>query len=65
MKMANYVKEVRRHLIGEYGFRENPDNPGMPLDVPGDGNYPMEIEGRLEDVSITNGKVYLLVDLLE
>jgi len=64
MQMSAYVAEVRSHLISEYGFKENPDKPGMLLDVPGDGNYPMEIEGRLEDVSITNGKVYGLTELL-
>lgn len=54
MWMSDYIQEIQRQLISEYGFAENPDKPGVPLDVP-DGEYPMTIEGKLDRVRIVNG----------
>ncbi len=54
MWMTLYAAEVQRQLITKYGFRENPDKLGLPVDVP-DGEYPMEIEGELVDVRVEGG----------
>lgn len=53
---TDYIREIQRKLIGDYGFTENPDKPGIPLDVP-DGKYPMVINGKLDYVEIVDGKI--------
>jgi len=56
MWMTGYIQEIQRQLIEQYGIREDPVRPGVPLDVP-DGEYPMTIEGKLDHVRINNGKI--------
>lgn len=56
MWMTNYIGEIQRQLIVKYRFKENPEKPGIPLDVP-DGKYPMTIEGKLDRVRIKNGRI--------
>lgn len=56
MWMTAYIDEIKRQFITVYGFKENPEVPGSPLDVP-DGEYPMTIEGRVDHVKIVNGKI--------
>lgn len=51
-----YIQEIQRQLIAVYGFKENPEKPGLPLDVP-DGEYPMTIEGKVDNVRIVNGTI--------
>jgi hypothetical protein len=55
--MLEYIDEIKRQFIAEYGFAENPEKPGVPLDVP-DGEYPMTINGKLDNVRIVNGMIY-------
>jgi hypothetical protein len=57
MWMTNYICEIQRQLIEIYGFRQNPDKPGVPMDVP-DGDYPMTIEGRLDQVKIVDSGIH-------
>lgn len=52
----SYIDEIQRQLIETYGLTENPDKPGVPLDVP-DGYYPMIIERKLDHVRIVDGKI--------
>jgi hypothetical protein len=59
MSMLEYVQEIQRQLITVYGFAENPQMPGLPMDVP-DGAYPMTIEGKRDNVTIENGKINCL-----
>ncbi len=56
MWMTSYIAEIQRQMISKYGFKEDPTRPGVPMDVP-DGEYPMEIEGKLDKVRITDGKI--------
>jgi hypothetical protein len=55
--MVGYIDEIKKQFISVYGFKENPEKPGLPMDVP-DGEYPMEIEGKIDKVRIENGKIY-------
>lgn len=56
MWMTDYIRSIQRKLIDEYGFTEDPERPGIPLDVP-DGNYPMTIEGKLDQVKVVDGGI--------
>lgn len=56
MWMTDYIREIQRQFIEVYGFTENPDKPGLPMDVP-DGDYPMTIEGKLDHVKVVNGTI--------
>jgi|WetSurMetagenome_2_1015567.scaffolds.fasta_scaffold331585_2 hypothetical protein len=61
MWMTNYIDAIKRKLIDEYGFPENPDKPGCVLgDVP-DSSYVMTIEGKVVDVKIKDGLISLFV----
>ncbi len=54
--MLDYIDEIQRQLIETYGFSENPDKPGLPLDVP-DGYYPMIINRKLDHVRVVDGEI--------
>jgi hypothetical protein len=57
MWMTSYIDAIKRQLIDQYGFPENPDQPGCVLgDVP-DGEYPMTINDKLDNVRIKGGKI--------
>lgn len=56
MDMLDYITEIQRKLIEQYDFPENPDKPGLPMGVT-DGDYPMEIDGKLDHVKVINGKI--------
>lgn len=56
MGMLHYISEIQRQFITVYGFPENPDKPGLPVGVT-DGDYPMEIDGKLDHVKIVNGGI--------
>jgi len=51
MDMLNYIAKIQRKLIDEYGFKENPEKPGLPIGVPA-GEYPMEIEEKIDNVIV-------------
>lgn len=55
MWMTDYVTEIQRQLVENYGFTKGSN--GCPQDVP-DGAYPMMIEKDLDLVIITNGKIW-------
>ncbi|HSX23225.1 MAG TPA: hypothetical protein VLE97_10680 [Gaiellaceae bacterium] len=57
MWMTSYIREIQRQLVCQYGFAERPDAPGIPADVP-DGEYPMTIDGKLDHVRISGGKIH-------
>lgn len=58
MWMTNYIDAIKRKLIDQYGFSENPDMPGCVLgDVP-DGTYPMTIDNQMIQVDIIDGLVH-------
>ena len=54
MWMTDYIHEIQRLLITKYGFKAG-DN-GCPQDVP-DGEYPMTIKGKRDNVRIVDGKI--------
>jgi len=56
MWMTEYIQAVQKGLIEQHGIAENPDKPGLPLDVP-DGEYPTLIDGKIDKVKITNGTI--------
>ena len=49
MWMTQYIDKIQNKLVSQYGFV--PDVRGLTQQVP-DGEYPMEIDGRLDRVSI-------------
>ncbi len=55
--MFAYISAIRRQLIVQYGFQESQSNPGVPINVP-DGEYPMTINGKLDNVRIIDGKIH-------
>lgn len=55
--MINYILEIQKQFIHKFGFKENPEKPGIPLNVP-DGEYPMEIDGKVDKVRIVNGFIH-------
>ena len=55
--MLEYIGQIQRQLIAQYGFSENPDKPGVPLNVP-DGTYPMTINGKVDNVRIDKGRIF-------
>jgi hypothetical protein len=57
MWMTEYIREVQRQFITVYKFAENPEKPGLPKHVP-DGEYPMMIDGKLDRVRVTDGKIH-------
>ncbi len=52
-----YIEEIQKQFIKTYGFKENPEKPGILLDVP-DGKYPMKVEGKTDNVCIINGRIH-------
>jgi hypothetical protein len=56
MWMTDYISAIQAKLVSQYGFAERPDAPGVPVDVP-DGQYLMEIAGKLDHVRIVDGKI--------
>jgi hypothetical protein len=56
MWVVNYIQEIQRQLITVYGFSEDPERPGLPMNV-SDGEYPMTIDGKLDNVVIIGGKI--------
>lgn len=54
MWMTQYINEIQQKLVTQYGF--TPDARGLPQDVP-DGEYPMEVDGRLDRVRIEGGRI--------
>ena len=57
MWMTSYISEIQRQFISVYGFKENPEKAGVPVDVP-DGEYPMTIDGKRDKVRISQGKIH-------
>lgn len=56
MWMTDYIREIQRKFVSQYGFAERPNAPGLPVDVP-DGEYPMTIDGKLDHVRVEDGKI--------
>ena len=54
--MTDYIAEIQRQFIEKYGFPENPQKPGLPVGVT-DGDYPMEIDGKLDHVKVVDGMI--------
>lgn len=59
MWMTDYIRAVKRGLRDEHGFKpkdgSTQDEPL--LEVP-DGKYPMTIDGKVDNVCITDGKIF-------
>jgi len=54
MWMTEYIQEIQKLLIDKYGFERGSN--GCPQNVP-DGEYPMKIDGKLDQVNIKDGKI--------
>jgi hypothetical protein len=57
MHMLAYIAKIQRLLISQYGFAPRADAPGIPACVP-DGDYPMLIEGKHDQVQIKDGYIH-------
>jgi hypothetical protein len=57
MWMTSYVDQIKRKFIDQYGFPENPDQPGCVLGEVPDGDYPMTIDGKSLIVTIKGGMI--------
>ena len=60
MWMTDFIRQVQRNLVDDYGFPPNPDHPTMPAEgsVP-DGRYPMTIDGVAYDIEVRNDKLVI------
>jgi len=58
MMFLGYIDAVKRGLIEQHGFPENPEKPGCVLGEVPDGEYPMMIEGRRDYVRIVAGRIH-------
>lgn len=54
MGMLEYINAIQQKFITQYGYPAGPN--GCPQGVP-DGEYPMEIDGKVDRVRITKGKI--------
>lgn len=52
--MLSYIRQIQEKLVSQYKFKTNKN--GYPEDVP-DGDYPMVINGKKDNVKITNGYI--------
>lgn len=59
MSMGEYIRAVKRGLRDRYHFKPKPGSTEEEplLDVP-DGEYPMRIQGKLDEVRIVNGRIH-------
>ena len=57
LSMIMYINAIKRKMIDQYKFPENPDMPGCVLGEVPDGTYTMFIDGRLDHVIIKDGKI--------
>lgn len=58
--MFEVIDAIKRKFIDQYGFPENPNQPGcVQGDVP-DGTYPMTIKGKSIKVEIKEGMIHIL-----
>lgn len=55
--MTQYIAEIQRQLVSKYRFAPREDYPDIPKDKVPDGVYPMTIDGSVDNVKITNGKI--------
>lgn len=54
MTMTQYISEIQKQFISKYKFKPNAE--GYPDNVL-DGVYPMEIDGQVDHVKITQGRI--------
>lgn len=56
MWMTSYISEIKRQFRDKYKFKPTGGTEQEPLfnNIP-DGTYPMEIEGKTDYITITNG----------
>ena len=59
MWMSTYIQKIQKQFITTYKFKENPKKRGLPIHVP-DGEYPMKINGKVDNVHVKNGKIACL-----
>lgn len=57
MWMTTYIQAVQKGFIEQHGFQENPEEPGLPLEIP-DGEYPMTIDGKIDTVRVIDGRIF-------
>lgn len=57
MQMLDYIAEIQRQLVTEFGLPPREDAPYIPSTCP-DGTYPMTIDGKLDRVEIRNGQIF-------
>jgi hypothetical protein len=55
---TQYIREIKRQFHETYGFEPTEIRHGEPLfDAIPDGDYPMVIEGRRDNVRVVDGKI--------
>jgi hypothetical protein len=58
MWMTDFIREIQKKFITQYGFKENETNPGLPVGVT-DGRYPMNIDGNDHIILIKNDRIFI------
>ena len=60
IKMTDYITQIKRNLRDFHGFVPIGGTKEDPIfsDEPKDGIYPMEINGRIDNVEIKDGNIY-------
>lgn len=56
MWMTDYIREIQKRFVVDYKFTPRSDAPLIPAHVP-DGEYPMTIAGKYDNVRVTNGTI--------
>jgi len=57
MWMTNYISAIKRGLRDQYNCEQIGGTQEEPLVLAKDGEYPMHIEGKLDNVLIKDGKI--------
>lgn len=58
MWMTAYIKEIKKQFVSKYNFQPSRMEGDEPIfDSIPDGIYPMKIEGKIDNVKITNGTI--------
>jgi len=58
MSMIQYIAEIRKQMRDKYGFKPNGGTIEEPLfDSIPDGEYPMEIDGKVDNVVVKNNSI--------
>jgi len=58
MQMLEYIRAIKHYFRDFYGFKPDREVDGEPCFAIPDGIYPMELEGKIDNVSITDDRIH-------